>query len=549
MANLQNILGYGGGGFMKGLTEGLQLMERRGVLEQQAEHLKEQTKVLKAQQLLHDEQIKAKGKLAQIIMGAMPQTVGMPEQAQQQSMGVDVGQAPPSVQIPGAQPDPRQLISLAIQSGMPLTPEMFGAGKPTEHVVGPGQTLVRGGQPSYTAPTPPLQIPGGYPPIGGQPPATGGGGPEGAPQAPTTIPGVWAPTLHPETGKSELRFHPFSPAEMKNQADVKTNTELSTAIKRQVDSGKPDFQGIVNASQGIDTPYAQRMMTWAQGELDKLRKAPTTGLTPEAVMREMPEYAGKNYGDSSLTAEDYKKIHGEANRRALEQAKAAGASRAEAWAGVKTVSMLDTMQGNRPVTIPVEELKRAAREEPNRYITAGPSVAALNKTVLLEDIRGTINQTREALANLKEDFTATQAAQISVVLGGTPSPGAIESMFSSAVGRTLTAEQQDYIVRMAQLKENAMAMRSVLGAGQGSDELRAAITATIPSARTPSRQYARKQLDAFEATLNRLGRGIPTVPLKPLPGGTVPGTGEGGANRPMKPFKQMSNEELQQFLK
>ena len=59
-----------------------------------------------------------------------------------------------------------------------------------------------------------------------------------------------------------------------------------------------------------------------------------------------------------------------------------------------------------------------------------------------------------------------------------------------------------------------MAMRSVLGAGQGSEELRQAIMNTIPNVLTPNRKYAMNQLQLFENTLNRLMRGVPQVPLR-----------------------------------
>ena len=112
------------------------------------------------------------------------------------------------------------------------------------------------------------------------------------------------------------------------------------------------------------------------------------------------------------------------------------------------------------------------------------------------------------------EFTSDQRAQIAIALNKPGSNDAISSMMRGGALGNLTDEQQDFLVNMAQLKENAMAMRSVLGAGQGSEQLRDAILSTIPSPRTPSKVYMNKQLDAFEGVLNRLGRGIPNVPLR-----------------------------------
>jgi len=61
------------------------------------------------------------------------------------------------------------------------------------------------------------------------------------------------------------------------------------------------------------------------------------------------------------------------------------------------------------------------------------------------------------------------------------------------------------------LTENAMAMRSVLGAGQGSEDLRNAIIRTLPGVMSPDKKYAQKQLDLFEKTLDRLKKGVPQM--------------------------------------
>ena len=98
-------------------------------------------------------------------------------------------------------------------------------------------------------------------------------------------------------------------------------------------------------------------------------------------------------------------------------------------------------------------------------------------------------------------------------MGGSDPASAIGAALRGGVLGNLSSEQQDYLINLSQLVENSMAMRSVLGAGQGSDDMRRAIRSTIPGPNTPSKDYALKQLDKFEAVLNRLERGIPQVPL------------------------------------
>ncbi len=187
-----------------------------------------------------------------------------------------------------------------------------------------------------------------------------------------------------------------------------------------------------------------------------------------------------------------------------------GSARALAWQNVRTVNMLDTAQGNKPVTITVAQML----QQPDRYITAGPGVQALNKTALIEDIRGGIDRVRTSLERLPS-FSGAQRAQLALILRDRDPRSAMQAFFTSQVGQTLNDEQQQYVADLTVLAENAMAMRTILGAGQGSDMLRSAILATIPSAGTPNKAMARKQLDAFEGVLDRLSRGVPQVPLRP----------------------------------
>jgi hypothetical protein len=99
---------------------------------------------------------------------------------------------------------------------------------------------------------------------------------------------------------------------------------------------------------------------------------------------------------------------------------------------------------------------------------------------------------------------------------------------SGALG-SLTPDQQDFLIATRQLAENAMAMRTILGAGQGSEDMRNAIRQTLPGLLTPDRSMALRQLDAFDKTINRLHRGVPKVKLRTdLGDGNTPL--EGGGN-------------------
>jgi hypothetical protein len=96
---------------------------------------------------------------------------------------------------------------------------------------------------------------------------------------------------------------------------------------------------------------------------------------------------------------------------------------------------------------------------------------------------------------------------------------ALDQLVASGALGTLSDDQWNFLVATRQLAEQAMAMRTTLGAGQGSDQVRAAIEATLPSLLTPDKAKALAQLDAFDKTLARLRRGIPKVPLRTDVGG------------------------------
>jgi hypothetical protein len=240
-------------------------------------------------------------------------------------------------------------------------------------------------------------------------------------------------------------------------------------------------------------------------------KPPSQANSPEGVMGEL--FPGKSWGD--LSAGERGIVNKEANKRAMVITESSGASRGKAFGNIRMNNVIDTKNGNVLVMMNSNDLNDANAAEPGRFIPAGEGGKQLGKTALVEDIRGAISNTRKSLAALPTEFTPTQAAQISIALRSKGGSGSVDAVLGSSIGKSLTPEQIDYITDLAQLVENAMAMRSVLGAGQGSDELRDAIRATLPTARTPSKAFAASQLDKFEGQINRLSRGIPGVPLKP----------------------------------
>lgn len=152
-----------------------------------------------------------------------------------------------------------------------------------------------------------------------------------------------------------------------------------------------------------------------------------------------------------------------------------------------------------------------AYKNPGRYIPLSAADKARTKLALIEDIRGSINQTVGSINSMKTPFNVQTRAKLAVALAD-PAMTATQLLQSIPRG-ALTDEQSHYIIDIFALRENAMAMRSVLGAGQGSEDLRRAILSTLPGAGTPNKRFAILQLQRFEKTLDRLKRGVLLVPL------------------------------------
>ena len=205
--------------------------------------------------------------------------------------------------------------------------------------------------------------------------------------------------------------------------------------------------------------------------------------------------------------------------------------RTEGMGQMREYPMLDSKNSNSPMMMNSNDINAGNKSEPGRYQPAGTATAALSKTALIEDIRGNLAQVRQSLQNPKmPEFDAGTRAKMALALRSRDPGSAVQALVTGEAGKSLTPEQQEYLINQSLLTENAMAMRSVLGAGQGSDDLRSAVTATIPGITTFSKAYALKQADGFEKVLNRLEAGIPKVSLR-----SDTGAGSGAAGSSVQP--------------
>ena len=210
-----------------------------------------------------------------------------------------------------------------------------------------------------------------------------------------------------------------------------------------------------------------------------------------------------------------------------DEASQQGNARGAAFGRNRPLSVLDTWNGNRPITVSAGE----AEDNPDRYVTQGGGAPAMQKEALIQDIRTTIGNVGDSLKAMKAGFNAPTRAMLAASLGD---PNGTAAQFFQSVPRAnLDETQQNYVIDIFQLRENAMAMRSLLGSGQGSDDLRRAIVQTLPGPGTPSKGYAQQQLKRLNQTVDRLERGVPNVPLAGP--GPQRGSGQGGGARDLGP--------------
>lgn len=174
---------------------------------------------------------------------------------------------------------------------------------------------------------------------------------------------------------------------------------------------------------------------------------------------------------------------------------------------------LDT-KTRQQVSMNADDFNEANDKEPGRYVESRLANPVLQKESIFKDIYYQIDNTKAALKEMAvkgQGFSMSQRAQLALLLRSSDPQSALGPFFNSQIGQTLTPEQQDYVIGLMFLQENALALRTLAGFGAGSDELRAAILKTLPGAGTPNAEFADKQMTIFKGTVDRLHTGVPQL--------------------------------------
>lgn len=139
-----------------------------------------------------------------------------------------------------------------------------------------------------------------------------------------------------------------------------------------------------------------------------------------------------------------------------------------------------------------------------------PGFQSLTRTQQIVEMQGASSKLRSAIDALQPEdaFSPTAVIQLRAAAGA-GDESAFREVINNALAGTLNERQMNYLLWLQQMGERVLSLRNVAGMGQGAQDLRAAIQATLPGITSGSKQFALKRLDAVDNQINILGRGIP----------------------------------------
>ncbi len=234
--------------------------------------------------------------------------------------------------------------------------------------------------------------------------------------------------------------------------------------------------------------------------------------------------------DDQTTLDAALKASAAGDTRMLHRIELAADARARAYASTRMYGAIDKDTGELTFVTPAQ-----VAANPNKYGPASQSVQAMQRGALFDEIAATSDQVNKAIDGLGTDsFTAVQRAKLAGAMASADPRSATDEFLKSEFATALTDAQIQYVTSLVSLQESAMSLRSLGGMGQGSDQLRSAITAMLPGPGTPSKDYAKRQMQLFNIEVTQLKHSLPGL------GSTVQ-RGEGAKTAPSatKPSKKL----------
>jgi hypothetical protein len=130
--------------------------------------------------------------------------------------------------------------------------------------------------------------------------------------------------------------------------------------------------------------------------------------------------------------------------------------------------------------------------------------------VASKSLRSIINQKDRSGKQVFTPFTPAQVTKLEIAMN-TKDSSVAQANLKALASQNLTPAQRTFVVWVAQIHERALSIRAVASMGQGSDDLRAAIKATLPGVGSGNLEMMNEQLDAFDQQVKLLQQGVPKV--------------------------------------
>jgi hypothetical protein len=150
-----------------------------------------------------------------------------------------------------------------------------------------------------------------------------------------------------------------------------------------------------------------------------------------------------------------------------------------------------------------------ARDLPANAAPVAPAAKAEAQNAQFDEMQSASKTLRNAISKM-EPLTPAAIAKISTAMR--EGHGITSNELKSAGMDSLSPAQKDFVIWATQLNERALSLRGVAGMGQGAQDLRQAIQATLPGAGSGDKKTMLKQLDAFDNQAALLRKGVPKTP-------------------------------------
>jgi hypothetical protein len=154
------------------------------------------------------------------------------------------------------------------------------------------------------------------------------------------------------------------------------------------------------------------------------------------------------------------------------------------------------------------------------FTPAAPTFQLMSKNAQFQEMENASGKLRGAIEALQpgDAFTPDQVAKLSLA-SRAPDDGTFHAIISNMASGTTNERQQDYLIWLGQMGERILSLRNIAGMGQGAQDLRAAIQATLPNLSSGSKEFALKRLDAVDNQINLLQKGIGKLKNNPATNG------------------------------